>query len=82
MGLQARWIDMFADVFGLCGVAPGDACTVAGLMHAPEQPQILAGGLQGRRRVLPATALPGPLNPPNRSPQGDRPCISPATPAN
>jgi hypothetical protein len=51
MRLEARWIDMFAETFGLCGVAPGDACTVAGLMHAPELPQILAGGARDAREL-------------------------------
>ncbi len=28
MRIEAKWIDLFADVFALCGVAPGDACAV------------------------------------------------------
>lgn len=28
MRLEGKWIDLFADVFALCGVQPGDACAV------------------------------------------------------
>jgi len=41
--LEAKWIDMFEQVFRLCGVAPGDACAVlAETQTRPELPELSA----------------------------------------
>ena len=39
--MEAKWIEMFADVFRLCGVQPGDACAVlCETRTRPELPQL------------------------------------------
>jgi 2,5-dihydroxypyridine 5,6-dioxygenase len=67
MKLEAKWIAMFEQVFGLCGVKPGDACAVLS-EHAtrPELPQLaeLALARLGARPfqlVLPGRALAAPV---------------------
>lgn len=67
MRLESKWIDMFADVFGLCGVAPGDACAVLSETQTrPELPQLAEWGLLRRgarvfHLVLPARPLAAPV---------------------
>jgi len=67
MRLEAKWIDMFADAFGLCGVAPGDTCAVLSETQTrPELPQLaelalLRRGARVFHLVLPARALAAPV---------------------
>ena len=45
--MQAKWIDMFVEVFRLCGVQPGDACAVlCETLTRPELPQLSLLALQ------------------------------------
>lgn len=67
MKLEAKWIAMFEQVFGLCGVEPGDVCAVLS-EHAtrPELPQLaeLALARLGARAfhlVLPGRPLAAPV---------------------
>ena len=67
MKLEAKWIAMFEQVFGLCGVKPGDVCAVLS-EHAtrPELPQLaeLALARLGARPfhlVLPGRPLAAPV---------------------
>ena len=67
MRLEARWIDMFEQVFGLCGVKPGDACAVLSETQTRvELPQLaeLALARLGARPfhvVMPARPLSAPV---------------------
>jgi 2,5-dihydroxypyridine 5,6-dioxygenase len=67
MKIEAKWIAMFEQVFGLCGVKPGDVCAVLS-EHAtrPELPQLaeLALARLGARPfhlVLPGRPLAAPV---------------------
>ncbi len=67
MKLEAKWIEMFEQVFGLCGVKPGDVCAVLS-EHAtrPELAQLaeLALARRGARPfhlVLPGRPLVAPV---------------------
>jgi 2,5-dihydroxypyridine 5,6-dioxygenase len=45
--MQAHWIDMFVEVFRLCGVQPGDACAVLSeTLTRPDLPQLSMLALQ------------------------------------
>jgi len=63
MRLEARWIDVFAEAFGLCGVAPGDPCAVLSETQTrPELPllaelALLRRGARVFHLVLPARPL-------------------------
>jgi 2,5-dihydroxypyridine 5,6-dioxygenase len=65
--IEARWIEVFAEVFALCGVAPGDACAV--LSETQSRPLLaqlsaLALARLGARPfhlMLPARALTAPV---------------------
>ncbi len=67
MPLAAHWIDMFEQVFRLCGVKAGDACAVLSeTLTRPELPQLSMLALQriGARPfqlVLPARPLAAPV---------------------
>lgn len=67
MRLEAKWIDMFAEAFGLCGVAPGDICAVLSETQTrPELPQLaelalLRRGARVFHLVLPARTLSAPV---------------------
>ena len=67
MRLEAKWIDMFEQVFGLCGVKPGDACAVLSETQTrAELPQLaeLALARLGARPfhvVMPARPLSAPV---------------------
>jgi 2,5-dihydroxypyridine 5,6-dioxygenase len=67
MRLEAKWIDMFAEAFGLCGVAPGDACAVLSETQTrPELPHLaelalLRRGARVFHLVLPAWRLAAPV---------------------
>ena len=67
MRLEGKWIDMFEQVFRLCGVLPGDACAVlAETQTRPELPQLaeLALARIGARPfhvVLPGNPLRAPV---------------------
>ena len=53
---EAKWIDMFAEVFGLCGVAPGDACAVLSETQSrPVLPQLAELALLRRRCAASST---------------------------
>ena len=65
--LQAHWIDVFTEVFVLCGVKPGDVCAVLSeTASRPDLPQLSALALArlGARPfhlVLPGQRLTAPL---------------------
>jgi len=65
--LEAKWIEMFEQVFGLCGVKPGDACAVLSETQTRvELPQLaeLALARLGARPfhvVMPARPLSAPV---------------------
>ena len=65
--LQAHWIDVFTEVFALCGVQPGDACAVLSETQTrPELPHLSALALArlGARPfhlVLPGRRLTAPV---------------------
>ena len=67
MRLEARWIDVFAEAFGLCGVAPGDPCAVLSETQTrPELPllaelALLRRGARVFHLVLPARPLAAPV---------------------
>lgn len=67
MRLEAKWIEMFVDVFRLCGVARGDACAVlAETQTRPELPQLaelalLRIGARPFHLVLPGRPLGAPV---------------------
>ncbi len=67
MKIEAKWIDMFVEVFALCGVKPGDACAVLSETQSrPILPQLaeLALARLGARcfhLVLPARPLAAPV---------------------
>ena len=67
MRLEAKWIDMFAQAFGLCGVAPGDTCAVLSETQTrPELSQLaelalLRRGARVFHLVLPARPLAAPV---------------------
>ena len=67
MKIEGKWIEMFAEVFRLCGVNPGDACAVlsetqsrAVLVQASEL-ALQRIGARGFHVVLPARPLAAPL---------------------
>jgi 2,5-dihydroxypyridine 5,6-dioxygenase len=65
--VEGKWIAMFADVFRLCGVQPGDACAVLSETQTrPELPQLselalLSLGAQPFHIVLPGKPLAAPV---------------------
>lgn len=65
--LEGKWIAMFEQVFGLCGVKPGDACAVLSETQTrPELPQLaelalLRLGARPFHLVLPAQPLSAPV---------------------
>ena len=65
--LQAKWIDMFVEVFALCGVKAGDACAVLSETQTrPELPQLAELALQRLgaqpfHLVLPTRELTAPV---------------------
>ncbi|EHR71334.1 hypothetical protein BurJ1DRAFT_2503 [Burkholderiales bacterium JOSHI_001] len=65
--LEAKWVDMFEQVFRLCGVNAGDACAVLSETQSrPDLPQLAEGALLriGARPfhiVLPARPLTAPV---------------------
>jgi 2,5-dihydroxypyridine 5,6-dioxygenase len=65
--IEAHWIDMFVEVFRLCGVGPGDVCAVLSeTLTRPELPRLseLALARIGARPfhiVLPARPLTAPV---------------------
>ncbi len=67
MRLEAKWIEMFEQVFRLCGVGPGDACAVLSETQTrPELPQLaeLALARLGARPfhvMLPGRPLAAPV---------------------
>ncbi len=67
MKLQAQWIDMFVEVFRLCGVAPGDACAVLSeSLTRPELPALaelalLRIGARPFQLVLPGRPVATPV---------------------
>lgn len=67
MRIEAKWIDMFEQVFRLCGVQAGDACAVlAQTQTRPELPQLselalLRIGARPFHVVLPARPLAAPV---------------------
>ena len=67
MRIEAKWIDMFEHVFGLCGVQAGDACAVLSQTQTrPELPQLselalLRIGARPFHVVLPARPLAAPV---------------------
>ncbi len=67
MHIQARWLEMFEQVFALCGVKRGDACAVLSeVATRPELPQLSLLALQrmGARPfqiVLPERPLSAPV---------------------
>jgi len=67
MQLQARWLEMFEQVFGLCGVKAGDACAVLSeVATRPELPHLSLLALQRLgarpfRIVLPERPLTAPV---------------------
>ena len=67
MKIEAKWIDMFVEVFALCGVKPGDACAVLSETQSrPILPQLaelaLARlGAHSFHLVLPARPLAAPV---------------------
>ena len=67
MRLEAKWIDMFVEVFRLCGVARGDACAVLSETQTrPELPQLaelalLHIGARPFHLVLPGRPLGAPV---------------------
>lgn len=67
MRLEGQWITMFEQVFGLCGVKPGDVCAVLSENATrPELPQLaelalLRLGARVFRVVLPGLPLTAPV---------------------
>jgi 2,5-dihydroxypyridine 5,6-dioxygenase len=65
--IEAKWIDMFVEVFRLCGVQAGDACAVLSETQTrPELPQLselalLRIGARAFHLVLPGRALTAPV---------------------
>ncbi len=65
--VQGKWIDMFVEVFRLCGVKPGDACAVlCETLTRPELPQLaelalLRIGARPFVLMLPTPALSAPV---------------------
>ncbi|MDE2371593.1 MAG: peptidase M29 [Burkholderiales bacterium] len=65
--LEAKWIEMFVEVFRLCGVGPGDACAVLSETQTrPELPQLaelalLRIGARPFHLVLPMAPLAAPV---------------------
>ncbi len=65
--IEGKWIDMFEQVFGLCGVKPGDACAVLSETQTRiELPQLaelalLRLGARPYHVVLPAQPLHAPV---------------------
>jgi 2,5-dihydroxypyridine 5,6-dioxygenase len=67
MRIEGHWIDLFARVFGRCGVLPGDACAVLSQTQTrPELPllselALLRIGARPFHVVLPARPLTAPV---------------------
>ena len=65
--IEGKWIAMFEQVFGLCGVKAGDACAVLSETQTrPELPQLaelalLRMGARPFHVVLPAQPLSAPV---------------------
>ena len=65
--IEGKWIAMFEQVFGLCGVKAGDACAVLSETQTrPELPQLaglalLRMGARPFHVVLPAQPLTAPV---------------------
>lgn len=67
MKIEAKWIDMFVEVFALCGVKPGDACAVLSETQSrailPQLAELALARLGARsfHLVLPARPLAAPV---------------------